>query len=146
MKRLFCLIFIILFAFPLVACSNNNKNNSDGDGTTMKLTVVNEVFEVELMESATTEALCSHLPLEITMQELNNNEKYFYLDFQLPTDKFSPVTITAGDVMLYQDNCLVIFYESFNSPFFYTKIGKIKNTEKLKDTVGKGSIKVLWSL
>lgn len=112
----------------------------------MNLTINNEVFEVELMENATTEELCNHLPLEITMSELNDNEKYFYLDFHLPTDKFSPVTIEAGDVMLYQDNCLVIFYESFSSPFFYTRIGKIKNTEKLKDAVGSGSVKVLWSL
>ncbi len=37
------------------------------------------------------------------------------------------------------------FYESFNTPYSYTKIGSIKNTEGLSQAVGKGSITVKFS-
>ena len=72
------------------------------------------------------------------MRELNGNEKYIYLDTTLPTNSSNPKRINVGDVMLYGDNCLVIFYKSFDTPYSYTKIGHIDNLENL----GKGSIKV----
>ena len=145
MKKFFCLIIMILFAFPLVACSGGDENDL-GEITKMKLSINNENFEVQLEVSDTTKEICKHLPLDVAMSDLNGNEKYFYMDLHLPTNKTTPLRIEVGDVMLYQDNCLVIFYESFDSPFYYTRIGKIKNTEKLKETVGKGNVSVIWSL
>ena len=56
------------------------------------------------------------------------------------------LTINKGDVMLYQDNCLVIFYKSFSSSYSYTKIGHIKDTSELEQALGEGSVKVGFSL
>lgn len=39
--------------------------------------------------------------------------------------------IQKGDVMLYENNCLVIFYKSFTTSYEYTKIGHIDNLEDL---------------
>ena len=50
------------------------------------------------------------------MSELNGNEKYFYLESALPTVSEQVEEIHAGDLMLYGDDCLVLFYQSF----FYT--------------------------
>ena len=38
--------------------------------------------------------------------------------------------------MLYGNNCLVIFYKSFDTSYSYTKIGHIDNL----DNLGNGSI------
>lgn len=35
------------------------------------------------------------------MNELNGNEKYFYLDSSLPVNPYSPNTIGKGDIMLF---------------------------------------------
>ena len=59
------------------------------------------------------------------------NEKYVYLDNSLPTNSSNPKRINAGDVMLYGNNCLVIFYKSFDTSYSYTKIGHINNLENL---------------
>lgn len=78
-------------------------------------------------------ALVEILPLELLMSDLNNNEKYAYLNVALPTNTYSPKRIEAGDVMLYGDNCLAIFYESFDTNYNYSKIGHINNLPKLND-------------
>ena len=74
------------------------------------------------------------------MNDLNDNEKYVYLDESLPTNTFSPKHIESGDVMLYGDNCLVIFYKSFSTNYDYTKIGQIDNLPNLGD--GEVSISI----
>ena len=78
------------------------------------------------------------LPLELNMSELNGNEKYIYLDITLPTNSSNPKHIDSGDVMLYGNNCLVIFYKSFDTSYSYTKIGHIDNL----DDLGNASITV----
>ena len=65
------------------------------------------------------------------MDELNGNEKYVYLDNSLPINLSNPKHINAGDVYLYQDNCLVIFYKSFDTSYSYTKKGHINNLPDL---------------
>ena len=71
------------------------------------------------------------------MDELNGNEKYYYMTSSLPTNSKRVGNIETGDIMLYGSDCLVIFYESFNTPYSYTRIGKIDNPSSLKGTVGK---------
>ncbi len=47
--------------------------------------------------------------------------------------------------MLYGSDCLVLFYETFNTSYSYTRIGKIDNPSSLKDSVGSGNIKIYFS-
>jgi len=46
----------------------------------IKLSINGNEFEMELNDSETTNKFLELLPLEITMNDLNNNEKYYYLD------------------------------------------------------------------
>ena len=82
------------------------------------------------------------MPATFLMEELNGNEKYHYMNRTLPTNSKRPGTIKAGDLMLYGNDCLVLFYETFKSSYSYTKIGHIKNVKGLKDALGRGDIKV----
>lgn len=102
---------------------------------------MNEIFvnlngqklKINLEDNSTTSALIKLLPLSLSMNDLNDNEKYVYLDESLPTNTFSPKHIESGDVMLYGDNCLVIFYKSFSTNYDYTKIGHIDDLPNLGD-------------
>ena len=110
-------------------------NNNEKENKMAKIYVKfnNEKLEINLEENSTASALVKLLPLDITMNDLNKNEKYAYLDESLPTNTYSPKHIKAGDVMLFGDNCLVIFYESFDTSYSYSKIGHINNLPDLGD-------------
>ena len=81
------------------------------------------------------------LPMEIYMSELNWNEKYYYLPKNLTTNTYKPEKINKGDIMLYGDNCLVIFYETFSNSYNYTYIGHIDDIVDLENILGSGNVK-----
>ena len=84
------------------------------------------------------------MPLDVTMSELNGNEKYYYLDEPLPQNAQRVGRIEAGDIMLWGDDCVVIFYESFSTPYSYTRLGRIENAEGLKEAAGAGAAQVTF--
>lgn len=106
----------------------------------MKLIINKRVFEINIEKNETSSAFEKMLPLKIEMQELNSNEKYCYLDKRLPSKSVQVKQINSGDIMLYGDNCIVIFYKSFSTTYTYTKIGSIKNPVDLSTILGKGSV------
>lgn len=142
MKKFICLFMVLLL---LTACQNsesenNSRNINDDHESTqtsqkgnehMKITMsVNEQeFVIALENNETTQALWQQLPLTMTMKDLNANEKYFYMNNHLPTDEKNIGHIEAGDVMLFGNNCLVVFYESFSTTYHYTRLGKIEDVD-----------------
>lgn len=148
-KKCFNLLLISIFAISLSGCikvkeiantdiKNNIEKSDDGEYSIMKIIINNEEYIINLENNETVRELVGLLPLELDMNELNGNEKYAYLDNVLPTNPSSVKHINSGDVMLYGDNCIVIFYKSFDTSYSYTKIGHIENLHNLKS----GSIKV----
>jgi len=113
----------------------------------MNITVGNTIFTATLEDNETTKAFVKQLPLTLDMSELNGNEKYNYLSSNLSADKASsPGKINEGDLMLYGNNCLVLFYNTFNTSYSYVKLGHIDNTTGLNKAVGSGSVKVTFSI
>ena len=108
--------------------------------TPINIIVGSKTFTATLADSETGEAFAALLPLTITMNELNGNEKYHYLSSSLPTDSYQPGTIHAGDLMLYGNNCVVLFYETFNTSYSYTRIGAIDNPSGLAEALGVGNM------
>lgn len=113
----------------------------------MKVSVVvnGEPFTATLEDTDAARALVELLPMELSMSELNGNEKYCYLDDNLPTASERPGTIQAGDIMLFGSDCLVLFYESFSTGYSYTRIGRIDDTSGLARAAGTESASVSWS-
>ncbi|SDA28992.1 hypothetical protein SAMN02910447_02985 [Ruminococcus sp. YE71] len=85
------------------------------------------------------------LPLSFEMSELNGNEKYIYTDTSFTTSAESVGHINKGELMLYGDSCVVLFYDSFSTPYSYTRLGYIENAEGLENVVGSGSVTVNFS-
>ena len=110
--------------------------------TPINIIVGSKTFTATLADSETSEAFAALLPLTVTMNELNGNEKYHYLSSSLPTAAYQPGTINAGDLMLYGNNCVVLFYETFNSSYSYTRIGAIDNPSGLAAALGSGDVSV----
>ena len=102
----------------------------------MKIFINDKNYQIHMEDNDAAKYLYSLLPIEIKMNELNGNEKYAYLDESFPTHSYAPKKIEKGDVMLFGDNCLVIFYKSFNTNYTYTKLGHIDDL----DDIGNSSI------
>lgn len=79
------------------------------------------------------------------MTELNGNEKYFYLDVDLPSDSQRVERIHAGDLMLFGSNCVVLFYKDFATSYTYTRLGKLDNAVDLAETLGTGTVRVTFA-
>ena len=109
----------------------------------MKLIVGGKTFTVRLENNETVQALKAQLPLDLEMTELNGNEKYYYYS-TLPTSATRPGTIRAGDIMLFQSNTLVIFYDTFESDSSYPRIGSVTDPEGLAEALGSGDVRVEW--
>ena len=116
--------------------NNTEENNIEEVISSVKIIIDGKEYIINLEDNETVKSLINLLPLELNMSELNGNEKYIYLDSTLPTNSYSPKKINAGDVMLYGNDCLVIFYKSFDTSYSYTKIGHIDNLPNL----GNGSV------
>lgn len=108
----------------------------------IKITINNQELNATLEDNETTREFIKELPLEITMNELNGNEKYYYMTTSLPENAKRVGKITSGDIMLYGSDCLVLFYESFETSYRYTRIGRVDDASLLKEIVGKESIEV----
>lgn len=109
----------------------NNAGNGDEE-MTVKITVAgkNIEFTAELYDNAAAKELYARLPLNIDMSDMPH-EKYCYLDFSLPVSEERPRNIRKGDIMLWGNNCLVLFYEDFTTSYSYTRIGKIVDVDGL---------------
>lgn len=114
-------------------------------GNQLEVKIAGKTFVADLVESDTAAALLARLPLTVTMTELNGNEKYYYLDAVLPTHTEKVGTIQAGDILLWGDDCLVLFYKSFSTPYSYTRIGRIADPDGLAEAAGTGSVSVTFS-
>ena len=114
--------------------------------TTVTITVNGTPFSAVLADTEAARELAARLPLTVRMDELNGNEKYVYLNESLTTAPERPGTIHAGDLMLFGHDCLVLFYETFQTSYSYTRIGRIEDTTGLAEAAGAGAAEVTWEL
>ena len=84
--------------------------------------------------------------MTLSMTELNGNEKYYDLENALPADPQQVGQIHAGDLLLYRDNCVVLFYEDFPTTYAYTRLGSVENPAGLADALGNGAVSVLFEV
>ena len=155
MKKVITSILVIILILGCVSCGlshssskENNPNHTVDETMTnpkednmnniesLKITINNKEYEATIEDNDTAKSFIALLPKTFSMQELNGNEKYIYMDNSLPSNPVKPDHIQSGDIMLFGDDCLVIFYKSFDTNYSYTKIGHITNLPDL----GNGNI------
>ncbi|MDM8159708.1 cyclophilin-like fold protein [Labilibaculum sp. K2S] len=112
----------------------------------IKITIGSTSFVASTYGNETAKAFVALLSLTINMNELNGNEKYHYLSNNLPSAPAKPGTIHSGDIMLWGQNCVVLFYEAFSTSYSYTKIGYIDNPAGLDTALGIGNPTVTFEM
>lgn len=80
------------------------------------------------------------------MNELNCNKKDYYLPHSLSTDSQAMATVTAEDLMLYGSDCLVLFYEAFDTSYNYTPLGQIEDAAGSGAALGSDNVVVTLRL
>ena len=108
----------------------------------MKVIINGKEFTAELSETKAATEFSELLPLTFEMDELNGNEKCRYLSKKLTEESKKVGKIEKGDIMLFGKSCLVIFYKSFETPYSYTRIGKILNPDGLEKAAGSWDAEV----
>ena len=124
--------------------SENMTNQSEN--IKINLIVNNKTFSATLNNNETVKELISMFPMTLHMSDLNANEKYHYLDSSLVTNSSNPRRINAGDIKLYGNNCLVVFYDSFNTSYSYTDLGEVDNVEGFISELGRGDVTMTFEL
>ena len=130
------IIILLLTVMLITGCNKKvkqvkNANENKEVISSMKVTINGEEYTINLENNKTVTEFVNKLPQDLKMNELNGNEKYVYLDYSLISNPVNPKHINKGDVMLFGDDCLVIFYKSFDTSYSYTKIGHINNLPDL---------------
>lgn len=113
--------------------------------TRMWMTIGQRRFAVALANNAAARAFAGLLPLTLDMPDLNGNEKHVPLPTVLPADPSTPGTIRNGDLMLYGSRTLVLFYLTFDSPYAYTRLGRVEDPAALAQALGRGSARITFS-
>ena len=127
---------------PTTVQTTETEQSTAEDNRGMTVIINGKEFSVSLEDNETAKAFSDMLPVMLTMSELHGNEKYYYLDTSLPSKPKNIGTIHKGDIMLYGDNCVVIFYKDFETSYTYTKIGQIENADSLEQQIGSSSVDV----
>lgn len=115
-------------------------NNEESKKIT--ITVNNQKLSATLVDNSSTKALLEKLedgPITIDMHDYGNFEKVGSLGFDLPRND-EELSTDFGDIILYQGNSFVIYYDKNNWNF--TKLGHIDNISKteLKTLLGSGNV------
>ena len=134
MKRLLALALCLMLCGVLAACGRADAAPAEA------------VSEAPQAAEEVARAFVRRLPLTLTMSELHGNEKYHYLAEALPTDPYLPGEIQAGDLLLYGEDCLVLFYENLESSYRYTPLGRLETVDGLAEAVGSGETVVTFAL
>jgi hypothetical protein len=111
----------------------------------MWMTVGEHRFAIALADAAAARAFTELLPLTLDMSDLNDNEKKAMLPRALPTSESRPGTIRSGDIMLYGTRTLVVFYSTFDSPYSYSRLGRLDDPTALAQVLGPHGVRLTFS-
>lgn len=122
----------------------DNSNNTEvaSEMTTIQVIINGQEFEAELNDNEAAKQFTEMLPMQLDMEDLHDNEKYFYFSDDFDTEDQKLKEIHEGDLLIYDSKCLVLFYENFETTYQYTALGKISDTAGLKEALGAGTVTI----
>lgn len=132
-------------ALPAAVATDAAPASARPEESRMWMTVGDRRFAITLTDNAAARAFAAQLPLTLDMSELNGNEKHADLRAALPANASRPGTIRNGDLMLYGTTTVVVFYETFDSSYSYTRLGRVDDPADLPRALGRRGARVVFS-
>ena len=132
-------------ALPAAVATDATPPTASPEQTRVWMTVGERRFAITLTDDAAARAFAAQLPLTLDLSELNGNEKHADLRAALPANASRPGTIRNGDLMLYGTNTVVVFYETFDSSYAYTRLGRVDDAADLPRALGRRGVRVVFS-
>ena len=173
MKRFITIIIGLVLICTLVGCGKNTSNSTepsnpitqepstttpvdttpdttttedDTMNKTLMLKIDNTEVEVFWLDNESVKALkqLAKDGLTIDLEMYGNMEQFGSLGSTLPSSDTN-LTATAGDIMLYQSNKIVLFYGS--NSWSYTKLGHINlSKSELTELLGDENVTITINL
>lgn len=114
----------------------------------LNIEVNGHLLTAELVDNSSTRALSELLadgPVTIEMRDYAGMEKVGSLPQALPRND-EQIDTDAGDLILYQGNSFVIYYDT--NSWSLTRLGKISNASKseLREILGSGNVIAVLSI
>lgn len=125
-----------------------DENQGVQEENQMKIQAGDREMTAVLADNSSAQALKELLkngPLTIAMHDYAKMEKVGPIGQNLPTND-EQISTVPGDLILYQGNSLVIYYDT--NAWNFTRIGKVQGVtqEELKEILGEGDVSVTFSL
>lgn len=120
----------------------------EGNTNVITLKINHEILNVALENNSSATAFAEKLrdgDIIIEAHDYSNFEKVGNLNFDLPTNDTS-IQTQAGDLILYQGNKIVLYYDT--NTWNFTKIGRVQNKtqNELKELLGDGNVTLVFSM
>lgn len=153
-KKIICLLIALLFCVMCLAgCVDKSKEDDENDAekgenhVSCEITILvgTKEFSAVLEDNATVREFVKLLPYTATMSDMPH-EKYCYLPQILPVNASKRDEIQTGDIMLWGNNCLVLFYESFTTNYSYTRLGKVSDVAGFAQALRKDGASVVFDI
>ena len=167
MKKGSLIVALVITAIAITACScqsestNNAPSNAVTENTTqevsvsdngqvsedMKMSINGTMVNVAWEQNESVEALkqiTAEKPLTINMSMYGGFEQVGSIGQNLPKNDVQTTT-SAGDIVLYSGNQIVVFYGS--NSWAYTRLGKItdKSASQMKELLGNGDVTITFT-
>ena len=126
--------------------SENEEEKEERAEMKMNVQIGDYTFTATLEDNAAVEEFLDMMkegPVTISMSDYSGFEKVGSLGRSL-TASDEQTTTSAGDIVLYNGNNIVMFYGS--NSWSYTRIGKIDDLSDWKKALGSGSITAVFTL
>ena len=118
------------------------------DGIKMYIAIGDTTLTATMEDNTSVEALLELLkdkPITVNMRDYGNMEKVGDIGTNLPSND-EQITTEPGDLILFQGNSFVIYYEP--NSWSFTRLGKIDGATKddLIEIMGNGDVSITLSL
>ena len=168
MKKIVYLIVLVLIITGITACASENRSTTEPQTTSiasentgeqevqneqsqneipqMKIQIGEYIFYASLENNTSVDALIQMMketPIVINMRDYSGFEKVGSLGTTLP-DSNSQITTQAGDIVLYNKDQIVVFYDS--NSWSYTKIGHVNDLTDWEKALGNGDVEITFSI
>lgn len=122
------------------------ESEEKADMSKLNIKIGDQTFSAELVDNSTAQTFKEKLPMTVKMDELNGNEKFYYLSETFPTNSERVGSIKNGDLMLYGSDCLVLFYKNFSTSYSYSRIASVDNPSGLARALGRRGVTVTFEM